>query len=71
MEGTYIPPGALGKVWRIYQGVISMITLAGAIMSAVFLGAMFINVIMRYCFIFSHDFLFEGYVIGTEMSDFG
>ena len=44
MEGTYIPPGALGKVWRIYQGVISMITLAGAIMSAVFLGAMFINV---------------------------
>ena len=47
MEGTYIPPGALGKVWRIYQGVISMITLAGAIMSAVFLGAMFINVIMR------------------------
>ncbi len=50
MEGTYIPPGALGKVWRIYQGVISMITLAGAIMSAVFLGAMFINVIMRYVF---------------------
>ena len=33
MEGTYIPPGALGKVWRIYQGVISMITSTAAINS--------------------------------------
>ena len=31
MEGIYVPPGALGRVWRIYQGVIELITLVGAI----------------------------------------
>ena len=50
MGEPYIPKGALGGVWRIYDTAIQTIVWIGAISSAVFLGAMFVNVIMRYVF---------------------
>ena len=50
MEGQYIPEGVLGKVRRIFDRCIMLITVVGSIASAVFLGAMFLNVIMRYVF---------------------
>lgn len=50
MQEQYIPEGRLGKVWKIYDGGIKLITVAGAISSAVFLGAMFVNVVLRYVF---------------------
>ena len=50
MGDPYIPKGALGGVWRVYDLGIRGITWVGAISSVIFLGAMFINVIMRYVF---------------------
>lgn len=50
MEEPYVPGGVLGKVGHVYDVVIQIITTIGALASAVFLGAMFINVVLRYVF---------------------
>ena len=50
MEEPYIPGGMLGRVWRVYDMGIQIITTIGALSSVVFLGAMFINVVLRYVF---------------------
>ncbi len=50
MEKSYTPGGVLGRVGRIYNLVIQIIVTIGALASAVFLGAMFLNVILRYVF---------------------
>ena len=55
MEGQYIPEGALGKVWRVLDRCIMFTTVVGSLASVMFIGAMFLNVIMRYVFI--HFFL--------------
>ena len=48
MEGQYIPEGALGKVWRVLDRCIMFTTVVGSLASVMFIGAMFLNVIMRY-----------------------
>lgn len=50
MEEVYVPGKVLGRVGRVYDAVIRLITTIGALSSAVFLGAMFLNVILRYVF---------------------
>ena len=50
MEGQYIPEGALGKVWRVLDRCIMFTTVVGSLASVMFIGAMFLNVIMRYVF---------------------
>ena len=50
MEKSNTPRGVLGQVGRVYDLVIQTIVTIGAISSAVFLGAMFLNVILRYVF---------------------
>ena len=50
MEGQYIPEGALGKVWRVLDRCIMFTTVVGSLASVMFIGAMVLNVIMRYVF---------------------
>lgn len=50
MEEQYVPGGVLGRIGRVYEGFIQCISVVGAFSSVVFLGAMFLNVILRYVF---------------------
>lgn len=64
MEGQYIPEGALGKVWRVLDRCIMFTTVVGSLASVMFIGAMFLNVIMRYVFS-SPIWWFDEMIIGT------
>lgn len=50
MLDQYVPEGTLGKIWKIFNTVIEVILLLCGLSSVLFLGAMFINVILRYVF---------------------